>query len=60
MKSFLAATAFFLAALAVSAVLYGLLDRSASDAFAARESARIEHSAAADGRLHWAGGEAGG
>jgi hypothetical protein len=59
MKSFLAATAFFLVALAVSAILYSLLDRSATDAFA-RESARVEHPATADGRLHWPGSESGG
>jgi hypothetical protein len=59
MKSFLAATAFFVVALAVSALLHILLDRSTTDAFA-RESARVEQPAAADGRLGWAGEDAGG
>jgi hypothetical protein len=59
MKSFLAATAFFVVTLAVSALLYSLLDRSTTDAFA-RESARVEQPAAADGRLGWAGQNADG
>jgi peptidoglycan/LPS O-acetylase OafA/YrhL len=59
MKSFLAATAFFVVTLAISALLYTLLDRSTTAAFA-RESARVEQPAAADGRLGWAGQNAGG
>jgi hypothetical protein len=55
-KTFILSLGFFIAAVALTALLYGAIDVPATDAFT-MEHARVDHTVPADGRLHWAAEE---
>ena len=56
MKTFILSLAFFVAAVALSGLLYGAIDAPVTEVFT-MEHARLDHTVPADGRLHWAAEE---
>lgn len=56
MKTFIVSFCFFVAAVALSGILYGTIGAPATESFT-REHVRVGHTVPADGRLEWAARE---